>query len=83
LTSTEPRVLVSEGGRASTPTLAEPGAALKSTGSFPAVHRLPGNRQVLAAEILAGHRVSIRMQDTTLMIFDSDDHELLRARLTL
>jgi hypothetical protein len=31
-----------------------------------------GNCQMLAAEILAGRRVSIRIHDTTLMIFDSD-----------
>jgi hypothetical protein len=39
-----------------------------------------GNHCVLAAEILAGRRVSIRVQDTTLSFFDPDTRELLRTR---
>ena len=39
-----------------------------------------GNRQLLAAEILAGRRVSIRIEATTLMFFDPDTRELLRTR---
>lgn len=39
-----------------------------------------GNRQVLAAEILGGRRVSIRIEDVTLMFFDPDSRELLRTR---
>jgi hypothetical protein len=31
-----------------------------------------GNHQLLAAEILAGRRVSIRIEDSTLMFFDPD-----------
>lgn len=39
-----------------------------------------GNRQLLAAEILAGRRVSIRIEHATLMFFDPDTRELLRTR---
>jgi hypothetical protein len=34
----------------------------------------------MAAEILAGRRVSIRIEDTTLRFFDPDTRELLRSR---
>jgi transposase InsO family protein len=37
-------------------------------------------RQVLAAEILQGRRVSIRVEANTLMFFDPDTRELLRTR---
>jgi transposase InsO family protein len=39
-----------------------------------------GNHQLLAAEILGGRRVTIRVEDTTLMFFDPDTRELLRTR---
>jgi hypothetical protein len=39
-----------------------------------------GNRLLLAAEILAGRRVSIRIEPTTLMFFDPTTRELLRTR---
>ncbi|MFZ0875237.1 MAG: IS481 family transposase, partial [Pseudonocardiaceae bacterium] len=39
-----------------------------------------GNHQLLAAEILGGRRVTIRIDDTTLMFFDPDTRELLRTR---
>jgi transposase InsO family protein len=39
-----------------------------------------GNQQLLAAEILGGRRVTIRIEDTTLMFFDPDTRELLRTR---
>lgn len=39
-----------------------------------------GQHIVLAAEILAGHRVSIRVDEQTLMFFDPDTRELLRTR---
>jgi len=35
---------------------------------------------VLAAEILGGRRVTIRIEETTLMFFDPDTRELLRTR---
>jgi transposase InsO family protein len=37
-------------------------------------------RQVLAAEILRGRQVSIRIEPTTLLFFDPDTRELLRTR---
>jgi hypothetical protein len=37
-------------------------------------------RQVLAAEILRGRQVTIRIQAATLLFFDPDTRELLRAR---
>jgi transposase InsO family protein len=39
-----------------------------------------GNRVLVAAEILAGSRVGIRIEPTTLMFFDLDTRELLRTR---
>lgn len=39
-----------------------------------------GNRQLLAAEILGGRRVGIRIEAATLMFFDIDTRELLRTR---
>jgi transposase InsO family protein len=39
-----------------------------------------GQHMVLAAEILAGRRVSIRVDQKTLMFFDPDSRDLLRVR---
>ncbi|WP_410050391.1 IS481 family transposase [Actinomadura sp. HBU206391] len=39
-----------------------------------------GGRLVLAADILAGRRVGIRIEERTLMFFDPDTRELLRTR---
>ncbi len=39
-----------------------------------------GGRQLLAAEILGGRRVSIRIEPTTLLFFDPQTRELLRTR---
>jgi hypothetical protein len=39
-----------------------------------------GPYRLLAAEILAGRRISIRIQDATLMFFDPDTRQLLRTR---
>lgn len=39
-----------------------------------------GQRAILAAEILGGRRVTIRIEDATLMFFDPDTRELLRTR---
>lgn len=39
-----------------------------------------GGKIVLAAEILAGSRVGVRLEDTTLLVFDLDTRELLRTR---
>ena len=38
------------------------------------------NHQLLAAEILGGRRVTIRIEQATLMFFDPDTRELLRTR---
>lgn len=39
-----------------------------------------GGRQVLAAEILGGRRVSVRIDEATLSFFDPSSRELLRVR---
>ncbi|MEQ7128750.1 hypothetical protein ABN034_30005 [Actinopolymorpha sp. B11F2] len=39
-----------------------------------------GCRQILAAEILAGRRVGIRVEAATLMFYDLETRELLRTR---
>lgn len=39
-----------------------------------------GGRLILAAEILSGRRISIRIDTQTLMFFDPDTRELLRTR---
>jgi hypothetical protein len=39
-----------------------------------------GDHRLLAAEILGGRRVSIRIEDTMLLFFDPDTRELLRVR---
>jgi transposase InsO family protein len=84
LSSTDLAALAATGGRpAGPPPLppAEPGAALEidrivSRGGLVSL----GNRQLLAAEVLGGRRVTIRIEDTTLMFFDPDTRELLRTR---
>lgn len=84
LTTTDLAALATDGGRAAGPPPlppAEPGTALEidrivSRGGIISL----GNRQILAAEILGGRRVSIRIHDQTLMIFDPDTRELLRTR---
>jgi transposase InsO family protein len=40
----------------------------------------PGQHMVLAAEILAGRRVGVRIEPATLMFYDLDSRELLRTR---
>ena len=74
--------LAAQGGRpAGPPPLppAEPGAAIEADRIISkdgAVH-LAG-RYVVAAEILGGRRVCIRIEDKTLMFFDPGTRELLR-----
>jgi transposase InsO family protein len=76
--------LAADGGRpAGPPPLppAEPGAAIevdRIISKDGAVH-LAG-RYILAAEILGGRRVSIRIEEATLMFFDPQSRELLRTR---
>ena len=84
LSSTDLATLAATGGRpAGPPPLPpfEPGTALEidrlvSRGGLVSL----GNHQLLAAEILGGRRVTIRIEDTTLMFFDPDTRELLRTR---
>jgi hypothetical protein len=76
--------LAAQGGRpAGPPPLppAEPGAAIevdRIVSKDGAVHL--ANRYVLAAEILGGRRVSVRIEENTLMFFDPETRELLRTR---
>ena len=84
LSAADLAALAAQGGRpAGPPPLppAEPGAAIevdRIVSKDGAVH-LAG-RYVLAAEILGGRRVSIRIENTTLMFFDPQTRELLRTR---
>jgi transposase InsO family protein len=60
---------------------AEPGAAIevdRIVSKDGAVHL--ASRYVLAAEILGGRRVSVRIEENTLMFFDPETRELLRTR---
>jgi hypothetical protein len=60
---------------------AEPGAAIevdRIVSKDGAVHL--ASRYVPAAEILGGRRVSIRIEEGTLMFFDPETRELLRTR---
>jgi transposase InsO family protein len=60
---------------------AEPGAAIeveRVVSKDGAVHL--ASRYVLAAEILGGRRVGIRIEQNTLMFFDPQTRELLRTR---
>jgi transposase InsO family protein len=83
-TSNDLAIIAAHGGRpAGPPPLppAEPGAALEvdrvvSRGGTISL----GNHCILAAEILGGRRVGIRIQTATLMFFDTDTRELLRTR---
>ncbi len=76
--------LIAAGARAGGPPplpKAEPGAAIeveRTVSKDGAVHL--ANRNILAAEILGGRRVGIRIEDTTLMFFDPQTRELLRTR---
>jgi len=60
---------------------AQPGAAIevdRIVSKDGQVHL--ASRYVMAAEILGGRRVAIRIEDATLMFFDPDTRELLRTR---
>ena len=60
---------------------ADPGAAIeveRAVSKDGAVHL--ANRNILAAEILGGRRVGIRIEENTLMFFDPATRELLRTR---
>jgi transposase InsO family protein len=84
LSTTDLAALAASGGRPAGPSPlppAHPGAALEvdrtvSTGGLVSL----GQYRLLAAEILAGRRISIRIETATLMFFDPDTRELLRTR---
>jgi len=84
LSATDLAALAATGARPAGPSPlppAQPGAALEvdrtvSAGGLVSL----GPYRLLAAEILGGRRVSIRIQDATLMFFDPDTRELLRTR---
>lgn len=85
LSSTDLAGLVAEGGRpAGTSPLPPPEAERTALEIDRTVSRCGSvslaGRYVLAAEILGGRRVAIRIEDTTLMFFDPDTRELLRTR---
>ena len=77
--------LAADGGRpAGPPPLPRPSRRVprsRSTGSSTSTGLVSlAGRQILAAEILGGRRVSIRIDAATLMFFDPDTRELLRVR---
>ena len=84
LSAADLTVLAAQGARpAGPPPLppAEPGAAIevdRIVSKDGAVHL--ASRYVLAAEILGGRRVSVRIEENTLMFFDPETRELLRTR---
>jgi hypothetical protein len=84
LSTTDLAALAATGARPAGPSPlppAQPGAAveLDRTVSQGGLVSLDPYR-LLVAEILAGRRISIRIQDATLMFFDPDTRELLRTR---
>jgi transposase InsO family protein len=84
LTSADLAELATEGAHpAGPPPLppAQPGAALEVDRVVSGAGTTSlGNHCILAAEILGGRRVSIRIQGSTLSFFDPDTRELLRTR---
>jgi hypothetical protein len=84
LSTTDLAALATTGGHPADPSPlppTQPGAVLEvdrtvSQGGLVSL----GAYRLLAAEILSGRRVSIRIETTTLMFFDPDTRELLRAR---
>jgi transposase InsO family protein len=76
--------LLRQGGRpAGPPPLppAEPGAAVEVDRTVNRAGTVSlGQHLVLAAEILGGRRVGIRIEQATLMFFDLDTRQLLRTR---
>lgn len=84
LSTTDLAALAATGARPAGPSPlppTQPGAALEvdrtiSCGGLVAL----GKHRLLAAEILSGRRISIRIEAATLMFFDPDTRELLRTR---
>ena len=84
LSVTDLAALAANGGRTAGPSPLpppEPGDAVEVDRTVSRTGTVSlGQHIVLAAEILAGRRVSIRIEQTTLMFFDPDTRELLRTR---
>jgi transposase InsO family protein len=85
LSSNDLAALAAAGGRPAGPSPlppAEPaGTALEIDRTVSRIGLVSlGGHAVLAAEILGGRRVSIRIEESTLMFFDPDTRELLRTR---
>jgi transposase InsO family protein len=84
LSTADLTALAATGGRPAGPEplpSAEPGAAIevdRIVSKDGAVHL--ASRYILAAEILGGRRVAIRVEENTLMFFDPATRELLRTR---
>ncbi len=76
--------LAATGGRAAGPPplpAAEPGSALEVERVASSIgHVSLGGRQLLAAEVLAGRLLGIRVEQATLAYFDPATRELLRTR---
>jgi transposase InsO family protein len=77
-------VLAARGGRKAGPSplpAPEPGPAIEVDRTVTRAGTVAlGQHMVLAAEILAGRRVSIRVEPATLHFFDPDTRQLLRTR---
>jgi hypothetical protein len=84
LSATDLTALAATGARPAGPSPlppAQPGAALEVDRTVsPGGLVSPGKYRLLAAEILSGRRVSIRIDDATLMFFHPDTRKLLRTR---
>ncbi|MCU1625526.1 MAG: transposase [Pseudonocardia sp.] len=85
LSSNDLAALAAAGGRPASPAPLPPtdpdGTALEIDRTVSRIGLVSlGGHAVLAAEILGGRRVSIRIEDATLMFFDPDTRELLRTR---
>ncbi|GIH47134.1 Transposase InsO and inactivated derivatives [Microbispora rosea] len=84
LSTADLAALFARGGRAAGPSplpQAETDAALEVERTVTKYGMVSlGGRYLLAAEILAGRRVTIRIEETTLMFLDPDTRELLRTR---
>ena len=84
LSSNDLAALAATGGRPAGPSPlppAQPGAALEVDRTVSRCGLVSlGDQRLLAAEILGGRRVTIRIEAATLMFFDPDTRELLRTR---
>nr|WP_243418147.1 IS481 family transposase [Actinomycetospora cinnamomea] len=84
LSSTDLAALAADGGRAAGPPPlppAEPGAALEVDRTVSRAGTISlGSSIVLAAEILGGRRVTVRVDEQVLSFFDPETRELLRTR---